>query len=173
MTTETNSLCKTSMAAREMPLLLRRWLVFNAVGALGFVVQLATLALLTIWLRWGVMPATALAVETAVVHNFFWHEHWTWADRADPGWKGACWRFVRFNLTNGALSIVGNLIFMRIFLDTLPVNYLAANTLSIAACSILTFIASDRLVFRGGSEHSGDLSGIRPAPTRAIPKEEP
>jgi putative flippase GtrA len=172
MTTDMDSLCKTSMAARQTPQLLRRWLIFNAVGALGFVVQLATLMLLAGWLRWGVMPATALAVETAVIHNFFWHEHWTWADRAVPGWRGACWRFVRFNLTNGGLSIVGNLVFMRIFLDSLPLNYLAANTLSIAACSILTFIASDRLVFKGGTENSGRLSSLRPAPARAITKEE-
>jgi putative flippase GtrA len=40
---------------------------------------------------------------------------------------------------------------MRIFLDTLPVNYAAANALAIAVCSILNYVISDRLVFRGAS----------------------
>ena len=141
-------LSPNSMAPREMPASLRRWLVFNVVGALGFVVQLAALALYMGVLQWGYLPATALAVETAVVHNFIWHERWTWADRSAPCQLGALRRFLRFNLTNGALSIVGNLVFMRLFLDTLPVHYLIANTLSIAACTVLNFIASDRLVFR-------------------------
>ncbi len=142
------TLCSNSMAPREMPASLRRWLVFNVVGALGFVVQLAALTLFMGALQWGYLPATVLAVETAVVHNFMWHERWTWADRQDPGWMGASRRFLRFNLTNGALSVVGNIFFMRLFLNTLPVHYLTANTLSIAVCAVLNFIAGDRFVFR-------------------------
>ena len=61
----------------------RRWLKFNFVGALGIGVQLAALATLTtLGLRY--LAATALAVETAVVHNFLWHERMTWRDRATP-----------------------------------------------------------------------------------------
>lgn len=151
MTTDSQSLYRTSIAGWEMPTSLHRWLVFNFVGALGFLVQLATLVLLMGRFRWGFVPATVLAVEAAVVHNFFWHERWTWADRASSGWLAAGRRFLRFNLTNGALSIAGNLVFMRIFLDTLPVNYAAANALSIAVCSILNYVISDRLVFRRAS----------------------
>ena len=52
---------------------LRRWLKFNAVGAIGIVVQLAALAVLKGLLRLPYLTATALAVETAVLHNFVWH----------------------------------------------------------------------------------------------------
>ena len=131
-----------------MPTSLRRLLIFNSVGALGFLLQLAVLFLLMGRLNWDYVPATTLAVESAVIHNFFWHERWTWADRAGSGWAGSLRRFLRFNLTNGALSIAGNLVFMHIFLQALPVNYAAANFLSMVACSILNFILSDRLVFK-------------------------
>ena len=49
-----------------------RWLKFNAVGVLGAGVQLCVLAALH---RWGVhyLLATALAVESAVLHNYLWH----------------------------------------------------------------------------------------------------
>lgn len=173
MIRDSQSLCRTSMPGGEMPASLRRWLVFNAVGALGFLVQLATLALLMGRLGWGYVTGTALAVEVAVIHNFFWHQRWTWADRADHGWTAGCLRFLRFNLTNGALSIAGNLIFMRLFLDTLPVNYAAANSLAIAACSILNFVISDRLVFKGASTRSSALARqTQPSPNRQISEEE-
>ena len=55
-----------------------RWLKFNLVGALGIVVQMAAFALFFSALRWNYLVATALAVETAVLHNFVWHEHYTW-----------------------------------------------------------------------------------------------
>ncbi|PYR57375.1 MAG: hypothetical protein DMF91_19605 [Acidobacteria bacterium] len=46
---------------------------FVAVGTVGFLVQLAVLAAL---LAAGCpyLPATAAAVEAAVLHNFLWHE---------------------------------------------------------------------------------------------------
>jgi putative flippase GtrA len=141
-----------------MPTSLHRWLIFNSVGAMGFLVQLAMLALLTAWLRWNIVPATALAVETAVIHNFFWHEHWTWSDRGVHGWKGGFRRFLRFNLSNGLLAIAGNLVFTVLFLDTLPVNYVAANVLAIAVCSILNYVVSDRFVFRSASMRSSIIS---------------
>ena len=59
----------------------RRWLKFNSVGAIGIGVQLSVLTLLAGHLGLNYLLATALAVETAVLHNFVWHEKWTWADR--------------------------------------------------------------------------------------------
>ena len=53
-------------------------------GLIGFALQLGVLALL---LRLGLhyLAATALAVELAVLHNFAWHERWTWRDRPPAG----------------------------------------------------------------------------------------
>jgi len=58
-----------------------RWLKFNAVGLMGICVQLAILALLRSGLGWNYLLSTALAVEITVIHNFLWHERFTWADR--------------------------------------------------------------------------------------------
>jgi putative flippase GtrA len=91
-----------------------RWMKFNLVGAIGIVVQLGALALFTSVFRLDYMIATALAVETAVLHNFAWHERYTWADRSSQGWHGAVIRLLRFNLTTGAVSIGGNLVLIRL-----------------------------------------------------------
>lgn len=121
-----------------------RWLKFNAVGAGGIAVQLVTLALLKSALRLDYLTATALAVEAAVVHNYFWHERFTWADRT----SGSSWaRFAKFNLTTGLFSIVGNLLVMKVLVSGAHLNYFVANILTIATCSIVNFLVSDRFVF--------------------------
>src|ERR671913_1525419 len=78
----------------------RRWIVFNGVGALGVVVQLATLALLTRVAGLPVAVATLLAVEAAVLHNFAWHQRWTWRDVPTTGVRGVLQRLARFHALN-------------------------------------------------------------------------
>mgnify|MGYP001561737806 FL=1 len=129
--------------------LLRRWLKFNVVGAIGIFVQLAALALLRELLRFHYLAATALAVETAVLHNFVWHERWTWAERRTRGVLG---RLARFNFSTGLVSIVSNLVVMRLLVGWLGLHYLAANLLSIAAASLANFLLSELFVFRAARD---------------------
>lgn len=125
-----------------------RWLKFNAVGGIGIVVQLACLALLTTALHVDYLVATALAVEATIIHNFVWHERFTWADRRRTGLVATLKRFVTFNFSTGVFSIAGNMAFMRIFVALAHMPFVAANLASIAACSIVNFVVSDRVVFR-------------------------
>jgi len=122
-----------------------RWVKFNTVGAIGIGVQLAALTFLKSALGLNYLVATALAVEATVVHNFIWHERYTWADRKN---KAPLQTFLRFNVSNGLISILGNLALMRLLAGTLAINYFVANLLSIAGCSILNFLVSDSFVFR-------------------------
>ena len=78
-----------------------------------------------------------------MVHNFLWHERFTWADRAGAG----VGRFLKFNLTTGILSIAGNLALMKLLVGVAHFNYLVANGITIAACSIFNFLVSDGFVF--------------------------
>jgi putative flippase GtrA len=124
-----------------------RWLKFNAVGGLGIGVQLAALLALKSGFHLGYMLATALAVEAAVIHNFLWHERYTWADRVRPSWRASMPRFLRFNLTTGAVSIAGNLLLMKLLVSRCDMNYMLANGIAIAICSLVNFIVSDEWVF--------------------------
>ncbi len=130
----------------RLPFGFRRWITFNLVGVSGVAVQLAVLTgLLTLDLHY--LSATGLAVEAAVLNNFFWHEHWTWNDRTEVAHAGRVSRLVRFNLTVGSISIAQNLIFMKLFVGYLGVDYLAGNLCSITVCSLINYFLSDRLVF--------------------------
>jgi len=124
-----------------------RWIKFNSVGGVGILVQVAALWLLKSGLNVNYLIATALAVETAVLHNFLWHERYTWADRVRRSLRDSSLRLLKFNLTNGGISILGNLFLMQLLVGSLGVNFLVSNVASIVVCSILNFVVSDRLVF--------------------------
>jgi len=126
---------------------LSRWLKFNAIGALGIGVQLAVLLVLKSGFHLSYLLATALAVEAAVVHNFLWHERFTWADRVQPSWRKSLPRLLRFNLTTGAVSVVGNLALMKLMVGFGHVHYLLANCTAIALCSVANFLVSEEWVF--------------------------
>lgn len=130
-----------------MRLLLLRWLKFNAVGAVGILVQLAALALFKSGFKWPLGYATAAAVEAAVLHNFFWHQRWTWSERRG-GWSETLARLLRFNLTTGLLSIAANVILTRLLVDHFRIPYLAANLMAIAITSVGNFLLSEYVVFR-------------------------
>jgi len=127
---------------------LRIWMKFNAVGLVGIGVQLAVLTALKSGAGLNYLAATVIAVETAVLHNFFWHERWTWIERTRSAAGGLPGRLVRFHVTNGLISIAGNLTLMWVFVSRLHLHYFLANIIAIATCSILNFLASDRIVFR-------------------------
>ncbi len=171
-----------------------RWCKFNLVGGIGIIVQFVALFLLKSVLHFNYLAATAIAVEAAVVHNFVWHEQFTWVDRVQPSWRtvaprpsgaeqspekrGFGWRsafsaaikplfswrasapavlrsrygpsfrrFLRFNLTNGAVSILGNLALMKVMVGQGHMNYLLANAIAITLCSLANFLVSDTWVF--------------------------
>ena len=121
------------------------WLKFNAVGGMGIGVQLIVLTVLKSGLHLDYLLATALAVEAAVIHSFVWHERFTWAERES---KNVTVRFLKFNLTAGAFSILGNVLLMALFVNLVRMNYLLANLATIAVCSICNFAVSDRFVFQ-------------------------
>jgi putative flippase GtrA len=124
-----------------------RWMKFNFVGGVGIAVQLGTLALLRSALHVEYLVATALAVETAVIHNFLWHERFTWRDRPAAGGWQSLGRLGKFNATNGAVSIVGNLAIMRLLVGQAHINYMIANLIAVTVCSVVNFLLSDRVVF--------------------------
>jgi putative flippase GtrA len=131
------------MTANTWRSIATRWIKFNLVGGMGIVVQVLTLVVLKSGLHFHYLFATALAVEAAVVHNFLWHERFTWADRAGSGFT----RFLKFNLTTGLFSIAGNLVLMKLLAGVGNVNYLLANGITITACSVVNFLVSDGFVF--------------------------
>ncbi len=122
---------------------------FLGVGALGLAVQMAAFLLLTRGLRVPLVVATALAVEAAIVHNFFWHRRWTWRGRS-RGWRDGWVRLMRFNASTGATSIAGNVLLVTILVEVCHVSEPVAALMAVAAMCVVNFALADRWVFRTG-----------------------
>ena len=119
---------------------------FSLVGLIGIGVQLAVLAVLNaVGMKY--LLATALAVESAVLHNFLWHRRFTWVERIVPVGQGALRSLLRFHLSNGSISLLGNLLLMKWLVGLLCLPVMIANVLTITICWLANFLASDRWVF--------------------------
>jgi putative flippase GtrA len=129
--------------------LVKRWLRFNLVGLLGILVQFTALTALT-HLGLPYLWATGVAVESAVLHNWIWHERYTWSDRNTGGANQRLARLAKFNLSNGAVSLLGNLVLMKLLFGHLHVPLLISNLTSIILCSLINFVLGDRFVFGTG-----------------------
>jgi putative flippase GtrA len=122
-----------------------RTVAFISVGIAGFLLQTSTLAVLSLVLRWPVAVATAIAVEAAVLTNFFWHERWTWRDRIADGRRWT--RLVRFHVTNGLTSLVGNTVLTVALATIFGLSPLAGNVIAVVLLSVINYLAADRWVF--------------------------
>jgi putative flippase GtrA len=125
-----------------------RWLKFNFVGVVGIIVQLVALKILNGGLGLHYQYATALAVETAVIHNFVWHERFTWVERCGGDKSAVLGRLIRFNLSTGLVSILGNLAIMAILHGRFHWPLVISNIAAIGTCALLNFVVSEHLVFR-------------------------
>ena len=127
----------------------RRWFKFQAVGAAGIGVQIASLFLLRECLGLGFPLATAGAVEISILHNFCWHRHWTWAvERPKPVLLQLC----EYNLTYSLVSLATNVVLTQFFLEILRVHYLIANLMAIATVGIANFLTGELFIFRPAGE---------------------
>lgn len=126
-----------------------RWCKFNLVGGMGVIVQFAALFVFKSALHFEYLLATGVAVEVAILHNFLWHERFTWVDRVAlrPAWRSRFSRLVRFHLANGAVSLLGNLALMKVMVGQGHMNYLVANAVAILVCSLANFLVSEEWVF--------------------------
>lgn len=122
-----------------------RWGKFNLVGAMGMVVQLSALALFNRVMAGHYLCASAAAIELTLLHNFAGHLMFTWRDRCDRSALFA--QFMRFHVSNGLVSMLGNLVLMRVLVEAARLPVLVANSIAILCCSLLNFCLGHNWAF--------------------------
>ncbi len=120
--------------------------------------QLASLALFNHWAGGHYLMASAAAIEITLLHNFVWHQRYTWRDRQDQ--TTGLVRLLRFHLSNGLVSMVGNLALMRILVREGRLPVLVANCIAIVCCSFVNFYLGNDWVFAGGTRVAQVRSGV-------------
>jgi putative flippase GtrA len=122
-----------------------RWGKFNLVGAVGMVVQLTSLGGFNRWMGGHYLYASAVAIELTLLHNFIWHVHYTWRDRRDSA--KILRQLVRFHLSNGLVSMLGNLALMWLLVHEVHLPLLVSNVISILICSMANFCLGNNWAF--------------------------
>ena len=122
-----------------------RWMRFNIVGVVGFLLQSATLWLLVRWAGFTTGVAVTIAVMAAVSHNFVWHERVTWPDMPR---ERRLRRWLAFQASTGILSVLSNLGITMIVMTATGLTVVPANVIAVALASFGNFWINDRLIFR-------------------------
>ena len=120
---------------------------FNVVGAGGAALQVLLFYLLIRRCHLPGAAATLIAVEVVVLHNFWWHERFTWRDRIGAGMRGRAIRLWRFHTGNGLVSLAGNTLLTYALVDWLRLPAVPAAAAAIALCAPLNFWIADRWVY--------------------------
>jgi putative flippase GtrA len=123
---------------------------FGIAGVGGFAVQIAVLAALMLLFGLHYVTATIVAIEAAILVNFAWHERWTWKDRTwgASAASATLGRLIRFNALTAFTSILGSVIVTTFLVETVSMNPIVANSISVLLLGALNFVGSDRFVFR-------------------------
>jgi putative flippase GtrA len=131
-----------------------RFLRFNVVSALGIGVRLMAAWALVNGLGLHYLVGTTLAIEASILHNFFWHLHWTWGGQGGgagseaPRRNHVFFRCVAFHASNGLVSFIGAMMLMPLLVASLGLHHLVANFITVCITGLMNFFLGDRLVFR-------------------------
>ena len=119
---------------------------FNLVGWMGAIWQLILLYLLVP--RIPSIAATPLAVEIVVLHNFLWHERFTWRGCSPGGRRQIVIRLWRFQAANGLVSRVGNTALMYGLVERMHAPVIPSALAAMILCSAVNFLLADRWVYQ-------------------------
>ena len=143
----------------------RRWFRFNVVGVAGMLVQLVMLAGLNHIVPRHYLLNSMIAVETAILHNFIAHVHYTWRDRIlHHPWRDRRRSIVllrplwRFQVSNGAVSLLGNAVLMKLLVGRAHLPVLVANCIAIVVCGLANFWLGDTWAF--AHRHTAEMKRL-------------
>jgi dolichol-phosphate mannosyltransferase len=119
-------------------------LQFGAVGAVGYVVNLAVFAVLTLALDVQHITAAVLAFCVAVSNNFVWNRVWTFRESAEGGHAGfQATRF--FAVSLGGLGV--NLAVLALLVDVFGAPDIPSQAVAVALATPVNFIGNKLWTF--------------------------
>lgn len=115
--------------------------------------------LLVLWLTKGVLgipllPAGALAIEVAIVHNFTWHYFFTWRERVGRNLPDYGRRLFQYNLVTASIDFTVNLGVLWILAAFAGVHYLVADLAGMLAGPFFKFLANEFFIFGKEKGHA-------------------
>ena len=122
-----------------------RFIKFGIVGSSGIVVNQATLMALGRLTAIPLEIRSPIAIEMAIISNFFLNYFWTWGDAEK---SDTIKKLLKFNISSGLTSLLFNYIPLIIMVNFLNLNETISNLIGIAIASGFNFLISHFWTFR-------------------------
>jgi dolichol-phosphate mannosyltransferase len=135
-----------------------RFVRFAAVGTLGVVVNTLVLLMLREHAGWPYLLASALAIETAIMHNFILNDLWTFRDHIRRGESTIWRRFGRFQTVSLGGTVV-NLAVLWLLHGLLGFPLLASNLVGIGGAVLYNYAANKLWTWQVG--HPREMAASR------------
>jgi len=128
---------------------------FLMVGLSGVVVNVGLLAVQDRAFDIGnadprLLIANALAVETSIVNNFLWNDHYTFGEvrrASNPGLRSKLSRLGRYNLVSLGTFAVNEGIFF-VLTQRLGINFILSSCIAIAVSFVANYLGSSRWAWK-------------------------
>jgi putative flippase GtrA len=127
---------------------------FMIVAWLGMLVNTGCLYLFKGVFGIRLIPASILAIEIAIIHNFIWFRLWTWKDR--PNKQPFFRQLIKFNVATGAVDFAANVTVLWSLATIVGIHYLVANILGMIAPPFIKFWLNERFIFKGSANDSSN-----------------
>lgn len=124
-----------------------RFIKFGIVGALGVVINVGLLHVLTMYFRVDYKIGSIFAIECAIINNFLWNFFWTWKDRKTDTSNGLLVRFVRFHVSSGFTAFLVNWGLLVLLTETVHLHYQISNLIGITVGALINFVLGHFWVF--------------------------
>ncbi len=116
-----------------------RFLKFCIVGGSGVIVNIGLLWLLVETTSLPFYLCSLLAIESAIILNFFLNDSWTWRDKRDDNLFG---RLYRYNISAAFSSLFINVTVLLFLKEWVGIPYLIANLFGIGCGVIANFLVN-------------------------------
>lgn len=121
---------------------------FILVGWIGMIVNSGCLYLFKGVLGFPLIPASLMAIEIAIVHNFFWHRNWTWRDRNGDENQSLLRQLLTYNLMTGSVDLVANVTVLWLLTTFLGIYYMIANIAGMIVGPFIKFWLNEKVIFK-------------------------
>lgn len=122
-----------------------------AVAWLGALVNTGCLYLFKGLLGIRIIPASILAIEVSILHNFLWYRYWAWRDRRRENYQPFWPQFLKYNFITGSVDFLVAVPTLWVLSTVFKIHYLAANLLAMIAPPIIKFYLNEKHIFKRAS----------------------
>jgi dolichol-phosphate mannosyltransferase len=121
---------------------------FMVVGWLGTGVNSLCLYVLKGRFHVPIIPASIMATEVAIIHNFIWLRYWAWGDRRPHNRSRILRQLVVYNISTGVVDLLVNVPLLWLLYKLAGIPYLLANLAGMLVGPLIKFGLNDKFVFK-------------------------